>query len=241
MQGTSVGSTYPADHGGTCYGISFSSWSDSQIKVWDQRWVCVNISAVALAHRESLTGRFNPFVMRLVTGLSFFEAVSVCVSLLPTEGLLFVPAVGISIKKLNWDLVPASPFPLSAASSSGVWAQRWPSTCGSDCLTWNREGSRRRSLLLTRQLDSWGEQSRLRRGGWLCRVERESVALGLNCKVFAVFTDSVFQKFSYSSVEFAMGFVPPPSLDIETRLGSSDRLSVLHWLQCVCNASCVLI
>lgn len=61
----------------------------------------MNISAVALAHRESLTGRFNPFVMRLMMGLSFCEAVSACVSLVQTEGLLFVPAVGICTNKLN--------------------------------------------------------------------------------------------------------------------------------------------
>lgn len=37
----------------------------------------------------------------------------------------------------------------------------------------------------------------------------KSVALGINCKVSAVFTDSVFQKFSYSPVGFAMVFVLP--------------------------------
>lgn len=36
----------------------------------------------------------------------------------------------------------------------------------------------------------------------------ESVALGFDCKVSAVFTASVFQKFSYCSVGFAMVFVP---------------------------------
>lgn len=36
----------------------------------------------------------------------------------------------------------------------------------------------------------------------------KSVALGFNCKVSAVFTDGVFQKFSYSSVGFALFFVP---------------------------------
>lgn len=48
------------------------------------------------------------------------------------------------------------------------------------------------------------------------------MTLGFNGKIFAVFSDSVFQKFSYFSVEFAMDFVPP-SLDIETRLGSSRQ------------------
>lgn len=42
-------------------------------------------------------------------------------SLPATEGLLFVAAVGIdNVNKLNGDLTPASPFPLSAVSSSGV-------------------------------------------------------------------------------------------------------------------------
>lgn len=36
----------------------------------------------------------------------------------------------------------------------------------------------------------------------------QSVALGFSCKVSLVFTDSVFQKFSYFPVGFAMGFVP---------------------------------
>jgi len=35
-----------------------------------------------------------------------------------------------------------------------------------------------------------------------------SEALGFNCKVSAIFSDSVFQKFSYYSVGFAVVFVP---------------------------------
>lgn len=61
----------------------------------------VNISAVALAHREALTGRFNSFVISLMMGLSFCEAVSACVFLPQTEGLLFISAMGININKLN--------------------------------------------------------------------------------------------------------------------------------------------